>query len=67
MSVFDYVNGWRVRAAESRILKGRETILAIAPSGLGVLVSIRRADLPKTVSGGERSGSFRVQGVSSRH
>ena len=29
-SFFDYVNGWRVSAAEPQILAGRETILAIA-------------------------------------
>lgn len=30
VSFFDYVNGWRVRAAEPKIIEGRETILAIA-------------------------------------
>lgn len=29
-SFFDYVNGWRVRAAQPRIVEGRETVLAIA-------------------------------------
>lgn len=29
-SFFDYVNGWRVRAAEPQIIEGRETVLAIA-------------------------------------
>lgn len=30
VSFFDYVNGWRIRAAEPQIIEGRDTILAIA-------------------------------------
>ena len=57
-SVFDYVNGWRVRAAEPQIVEGRETILAIA---LGVGFNTR-SSFYKTFRRvtGQTPGAFRT-------
>jgi AraC-like DNA-binding protein len=57
-SFFDYVNGWRVRAAEPQIIEGRETVLAIA---LGVGFNTR-SSFYKTFRRvtGQTPGAFRA-------
>lgn len=62
-SFFDYVNGWRVRAAEPRIIEGRETVLAIA---LGVGFNTR-SSFYKTFRRvtGQTPGAFRTARLAS--
>lgn len=59
VSFFDYVNGWRIRAAEPKIIEGRETVLAIA---LGVGFNTR-SSFYKTFRRvtGQTPGAFRAE------